>query len=198
MQGINRLFLDVILGAFGLFLVLLIITLIWINDPAAPANETKIPGSLSIELFWQDKVPVDIDMWVRAPNETPVGYSRKSGTIFNLLRDDLGTVGDIAPANMEHVFSRGIVPGDYVINAHFYKDGRLARGQSGPMELTLIVTLKHDGKNPIKVHANKIVIERQGLEITLVRFTINKDGSFNYKSINRVPIKIRSQKKSIT
>ncbi len=195
MQGINRLFLDVILGAFGLFLVLLVITLIWINDPTDPANETKIPGSLAIELFWPDKIPVDIDMWVRAPEATPVGYSRKSGTIFNLLRDDLGTLGDIAPANVEHVFSRGITPGDYVVNAHFYKDNR---ADKGPILLTLIVTLKHDGSNPIKVHTNKIPIDRQNIEMTLVRFTIKKDGSFDYDSINRVPIKIRSQKKDVT
>ncbi len=195
MQGINRLFLDVILGAFGLFLVLLVIAIIWINDPTDLENETKLPGSLSIELFWPDKLPVDIDMWVRAPDADPVGYSRKSGMIFNLLRDDLGTIGDIAPANMEHVFSRGITPGDYVVNAHFYRDNR---ADTGPILLTLIITLKHDGKDPIKVHTKTITIDRQNIEMTLVRFTIKKDGSFDYKSINQVPIKIRSKTKDST
>ena len=36
-----------------------------------------------------DTVDVDIDLWVKAPDDIPVGYSNQGGLFFNLLRDDL-------------------------------------------------------------------------------------------------------------
>ena len=54
-----------------------------------------------IEARWPDAVDADVDLWVQAPGDVPVGYSNKGGAIFNLLRDDLGTRADATGINYE-------------------------------------------------------------------------------------------------
>jgi hypothetical protein len=48
------------------------------------------PGNVIVEMFWDKATDADVDLWVQAPGDVPVGYSNKSGAIFNLVRDDLG------------------------------------------------------------------------------------------------------------
>ena len=70
------------------------------------------------ELFWDPNLDADIDLWVKGPNDGSVGYSKPSGLVFNLLRDDRGLVGDHTPLNYEISFTRGIIPGEYQANVH--------------------------------------------------------------------------------
>ena len=58
----------------------------------------------------------------QAPGDVPVGYSNKSGKIFNLLRDDLGSQ-DITDYNYEVAYTRGTPGGEYVVNLHMYRGG---------------------------------------------------------------------------
>jgi hypothetical protein len=58
-----------------------------------------------------DKLDADVDLWVEAPGDRPVGYSNKSGQIFSLLRDDLGKSQDITDFNYEIAYSRGMPAG---------------------------------------------------------------------------------------
>src|SRR2546421_487736 len=52
------------------------------------------PGNVIVEMFWDKAIDADVDLWVQAPGDVPVGYSNKSGVIFNLVRDDLGKGSD--------------------------------------------------------------------------------------------------------
>ena len=69
------------------------------DEPADPsparATTSLAPGNVIIEAQWADKLDADVDLWVQAPGDVPVGYSNKSGAVFNLLRDDLGRAHDI-------------------------------------------------------------------------------------------------------
>jgi hypothetical protein len=65
-------------------------------------------GLLGITLGEQairhDEAPSDaalahFDLWIQAPGDVPVGYSNKSGGVFNLLRDDLGKAKDMTDGN---------------------------------------------------------------------------------------------------
>ena len=69
----------------------------------------------------------------------PVGYSNKAGMIFNLLRGDLGHSGDPNSMNYEVAYGRGRWPGEYTVNAHFYRsaDGRY------PVAVTAKVAMRH-------------------------------------------------------
>jgi hypothetical protein len=91
-----------------------------VNPPnnASETDNIQAPGNVIIEAQWADKLDADVDLWVQAPGNVPVGYSNKSGEVFNLLRDDLGKVHDITDLNYEVAYSRGTPGGEYVVNVH--------------------------------------------------------------------------------
>src|SRR3981081_592713 len=59
------------------------------------------PGNVIVEMFWDKAIDADVDLWVQAPGDVPVGYSNKSGVVFNLVRDDLGKGGDPKSRNSD-------------------------------------------------------------------------------------------------
>jgi hypothetical protein len=82
------------LGGFVLMTVLMMTVM---NPPAksSEADGVPAPGNVIIEAQWPDKLDADVDLWVQGPGDRPVGYSNKSGRLFNLLRDDLGRTQDM-------------------------------------------------------------------------------------------------------
>lgn len=168
-----------------LFLILVII-----NDTAKKNAEAQNPqGNIIVELYWPDELDTDIDLWVRGEaDNTPVGYNNKGGPLFNLLRDDLGVLGDISGKNQEITYSRGVPDGEYVINAHLFalKSGKL------PIPFTLVVSLKKDEQSTqeqlFKVTGN---LTEQGQERTIARFYI-QDMKYIPESFNTIQEQLRS------
>jgi hypothetical protein len=64
--------------------------LVW-HDPGWAGDRHGEPPS--------DAALAHFDLGVQAPGDVPVGYSNKSGGVFNLLRDDLGKVMDMTDGN---------------------------------------------------------------------------------------------------
>jgi hypothetical protein len=64
---------------------------------AKAATETaQPPGNVMIEARWPDGVDADVDLWVQAPGDVPVGYSNKGGAIFkvaNMARSPANLAG---------------------------------------------------------------------------------------------------------
>ena len=81
-----------------------------------------------IEARWPDGVDADVDLWVQAPGDVPVGYSNKGGAIFNLLRDDLGQRADATGMNYEVSYARGMPAGEYTANLHLYRNAGAGAG----------------------------------------------------------------------
>lgn len=94
-------FRDVILLALAGFVTLVLLLLPHLNPKAKAEQATQSPGNVIVELRWPDGLDADVDLWVQAPGDTPVGYSNKGGAIFNLLRDDLGHAADLTELNYE-------------------------------------------------------------------------------------------------
>ena len=115
-------FRDVILLALTGFIFMVVLLLPFVNPPTENENNTDPPGNVIVELFWDNDRDVDIDLWVKAPDDIPVGYSNKGGLFFNLLRDDLGKYKDNSPINYEVSYSRGISEGNYIANLHLYRE----------------------------------------------------------------------------
>ena len=132
-------FRDVIMLALAGFIAMVLLLLPHLNPPgeAAQAN-VEPPGNVMVELRWPDEVDADVDLWVQAPGDVPVGYSNKGSALFNLLRDDLGQRADATGLNYEVAYSRGIVPGEYTVNVHLY------RNPSGtfPVPVTVVTSVK--------------------------------------------------------
>ena len=117
----DTVFRDVTLLALSGFVSIVIILLPWLNLKTRNEIVQEPVGSVIFELFWDDKLDADLDLWVKGPNDGAVGYSKPSGLVFNLLRDDRGLVGDHTPLNYEISFTRGIIPGEYQANVHLFK-----------------------------------------------------------------------------
>lgn len=88
-------------------------------NPAAETDPIDPPGNLVASAAWPAGA-IDVDMWVKSPGDEAVGYSRKSGKVWSLLRDDLGTANDLSGLNYESAFTRGLPDGEYIINLRCY------------------------------------------------------------------------------
>lgn len=172
---------------FG-FIACVVLLLPFVNPPAeASDKDADPPGNVLIEARWADGLAADVDLWVQGPDGNPVGYSRKSGPLFNLLRDDLGSAGDVGPLNYETSYSRGVLAGEYVVNVHAY------RGKY-PVEVFVVASVKtspHQSAQPL-VKAT-VTLDREGQELTAFRFRLTADGRLVPGSVSKVFRGVRTQ-----
>lgn len=179
---------------FGImFLVsagLLAIVLLLVNEPKEDESvDIQSPGSVIVELVWDSERNVDLDLWVQAPGDKPVGYSNMSGVVFNLLRDDLGTRNDMSGINLENAYSRGTPAGEYCVNVHYYND----HDGSGPLKCKVMVRVKESLDSPAKpVVATELTMKSSGQETTAFRFRLTEDGKLVPGSIHSIDKPLRS------
>lgn len=179
--------------AITLVLIGFIAMVIWMLpflNPPADDGKTEPPGNLMATISWPEG-NVDVDLWVDGPTEpVPVGYSNKSGVLWNLLRDDLGTVPDYSPLNFENAYTRGMPPGDYRINVQCY------RCPDAPVEVFLEVTHNNNGTGKMEpIGTSTISLNVNYEEKTGLAFTIGSDGKVDPESLNNVFQPLRSGSK---
>jgi len=189
----NTVFRDVIFLALAGFVAMVLLLLPHLNPPATANEGTPAPGNVIVELSWPETVDADVDLWVQAPGDVPVGYSNKGGLLFNLLRDDLGGQSDVTNVNYEVSYSRGIAAGEYIVNVHLYRD---MSGQL-PLPVTVAVSVKKSAKVAAKrILHTKLLLRHQGQELTAFRFELGEKGNLVPGSVYDLPIALRSKKKS--
>ena len=185
-------FRDVIMLALAGFVMIVMLLLPHINPRAAEEQEAQSPGNVIVELRWPDHVDADVDLWVEGPGDTPVGYSNKDGTVFNLLRDDLGRDSDLTELNYEFSYSRGVPAGEYTVNVHLYRNS----SHHYPIPVTVGVSVKgKKGSSSQRLLSTKIDLVREGQETTVFRFQLNEDGALVAGSVHDLPRALRSRVK---
>ena len=186
-------FRDVILLALTGFISMVILLIPFVNPPTEEESSSTPPGNVIVELFWDDKRDVDLDLWVQAPDDIPVGYSNKGGLFFNLLRDDLGIYKDNSPVNYEVSYSRGISDGVYIANVHLYREDK---APFQPIIAELLVSVVDPDSNKRKqILRTSKKLEEIGKEITVFQFELDKKGKLNKNSINNKYVMLRSGNK---
>jgi hypothetical protein len=187
-------FRDVITLALAGFVAMVILLLPHVTAKAAKtADGAKAPGNVVIEATWPPELDTDVDLWVQGPGDIPVGYSNKSGGLFNLLRDDLGHVMDVSGLNYESSYARGVLPGEYVVNLHLYRNvaGRL------PVTAKVVVSTKPDPDGPMRqVLFSDVELRRDGEELTVFRFSLDDQGRLISDSVSNLHKPLRSGAKS--
>jgi hypothetical protein len=183
-------FRDVIMLALAGFVAMVILLLPHLNPPGEAAEQTtEPPGNVIVELRWPDELDSDVDLWVEAPGDTPVGYSNKGGSIFNLLRDDLGKRADATGLNYEVSYSRGIPAGEYTVNVHLYRNA----ANVFPIPVTVVTSVKTSPKESARqLLASKIELVREGEELTVYRFRLSEDGSLVAGSVHSLQRNLRA------
>src|SRR5882672_1830165 len=189
-RGMNVSFRDMLFLLVFAYLIISAVALAHVakKDQQAAQNQVAPPGHVVVELTWARDSDADVDLWVQGPGDIPVGYSNKSGVIFNLLRDDLGRSADLNSMNYEVAYGRGKWPGEYVINAMLYRD----RDHKFPVPATVRVSLQGDNGDVQQVLTSNVALTYEGQETTVFRFKLDDKGHYVADSLNRIHKDLRS------
>lgn len=178
----STIFRDVLLLLLLGFVAMVVWMLPHLNPPALEFD-TEAPGNVIAHIVWPEG-NTDVDMWVTGPGEAqPVGYSNKGGLLWNLLRDDLGTMPDATPLNYENAYTRGIVPGEYVVNVHCYRCPVLPV----PVQVEVSIQTDDGDKSSMRIIATtSVTLGLDGEERTALRFRLTREGELVAGSMNHV------------
>jgi hypothetical protein len=165
-------FRDVIMLALVGFVAMVIMLLPHLSKAKRQDQEEVAPGHVVVEIHWPNEMPVDVDLWVKAPGDTPVGFFNPDGHFFNLLRDDLGAEGDASGQNYEVSYSRGIAAGEYIVNVHMY--GAVAAGMQVPVKV--VVSVREHYEDLRQILQTQVVLKRHNQEETAFRFQLTGQG----------------------
>jgi hypothetical protein len=190
----DTVFRDVVMLALAGFVVLVIMLLPHLNPPgASTADDMAPPGNVIVETRWPDEIDADVDLWVQAPGDVAVGYSNKGGAVFNLLRDDLGSRSDVTGLNYETSYSRGILPGEYTVNLHLYRNSSKAY----PVPVTVVTSVKRRADQAARqLLASKVLLVREGEELTVYRFRLSEAGALVAGSVHSLDKPLRAGRRS--
>jgi hypothetical protein len=184
----NVSFRDMLFLLVFAYLVIGAVALAHVRKKQEDVTGATPPGSLIVDIHWDDKIDADVDLWVQAPGDVPVGYSNKSGIIFNLLRDDLGHSGDPVSMNYEIAYGRGLWPGEYTVNAHLY---RSADGHY-PVPVSAKVSVRGPDGEVSNILRSTVQLDYVGQETTIFRFQLDDKGHLLPGSLSRVHKDLRS------
>jgi hypothetical protein len=187
-------FRDVITLGLAAFVAMVVLVLPHLNPPGAETHQdSEPPGNVIVEVRWPDDLDADVDLWVQAPGDVPVGYSNKGGAVFNLLRDDLGSRADAAGLNYETTYSRGILPGEYTVNLHLYRNP----SQTYPVPVTVVTSVKSDPQaRSRQLLASRVLLTREGEETTVYRFRLTEAGDLVSGSVHNLQRGLRAARRS--
>ncbi len=182
-------FTDLLFNTLIGFVLLFFIAVIFIS-PAKDTGKIVLDAQYLIVVTWPDGSKEDIDTWVEDPKGNLTWFRNRSAGLVHLDRDDRGMLNDTMevdgqtiknPLNQEVATIRGQVPGEYVVNLHYYESDT---------ETTVPVAVRVAKVNPVYtvVFNDTIQMKRKGEERTALRFTILRDGSVG--RINRLEKKL--------
>ena len=141
-------FTDLLFNTLIGFVLLFFLAILFLN-PEKTKAKVDLDAQYVITVTWPDSIPDDIDTWVEDPEGKVTWYRNRNAGLVHLDRDDRGMLNDTLvingkeienPLNQEVVAIRGLVPGEYTVNLHYYETGtndpvdvlvRVARVKSG-------------------------------------------------------------------
>jgi len=195
--GFTDMLFNILVGFAFLFIIAFILI-----KPEAKKQDFERKAEFVVVLEWDHDQPDDIDLYVRDPTNSTVHFRLPTANFMYLDKDDLGYANDIVKnidgtitkvnINREVVTIRGIIPGEYIINAHYYSarkwTGRTLATNMGGGGVYEVRKGKPSGKQlTVKIELHKVdpykiwwigekTFTRRGQEETFVRFTIDQEG----------------------
>ena len=201
--GFTDMLFNILVGFAFLFIVAFLLI-----KPEAKKQDFERKAEFVVVMEWDHDQPDDIDLYVQDPKKDKVHFRLPIINFMYLDKDDLGYANDIVKnidgtitkvnINREVVTIRGIIPGEYIINAHYYSSRKWTgrgtftststadrHGQGKPARKQLTVKIELHKVDPYKIWwIGEKTFTHRGQEETFVRFTIDQDGKqvgdFNY------------------
>lgn len=189
-------FTDLLFNVLIGFAFLFIVAFILINPITEEAN-IQAKAEFMVIMEWDPDSFYDIDLWMKDPTGTVVGFPNKDAGWLHLDRDDLGTTNDtilmangepkVIRLNREIMTVRGIMPGEHIVNVHFYSATKGAIEFNKPTEVMIqVIKINPYGE----IYNGVEVLYRPADERTAIRFTVDKKG--NVISKNKLQKKLAS------
>jgi len=193
--GFTDMLFNILVGFAFLFIVAFLLI-----KPEAKKEDFERKAEFVVVLEWDHDQPDDIDLYVEDPTNSTVHFRLPITNFMYLDKDDLGFANDIVKnvdgtitkvnINREVVTIRGIIPGEYIINAHYYSARKwtgqtlttnidnadeLGKGKSTGKKLTVKIELYK--VDPYKIWwIGEKTFTHRAQEETFVRFIIDPDG----------------------
>ena len=189
-------FTDVLFNILVGFAFLFIVAFLLIK-PEAKKEDFERKAEFVVVMEWDHDQPDDIDLYVQDPTDNKVHFRLPIINFMYLDKDDLGFANDVVKnvdgsitkvnINREVVTIRGIIPGEYIVNAHYYS----AREWVGANRMLRTVKVELHKVTPYKIlWVGEKTFNHKGQEETFVRFTVDPDGKligdFSYEEKNFV------------
>lgn len=141
-------------------------------------NDAKSDSNFLVCMRWEKNN--DIDLWLKLPNGQRVGYPSRDKPPAHLdvdvvaLRKYVDSTGEHVISPSEEIVSiRGILPGEYVVNAHYFSPG----WDPGPTEVEIFI---QDVKNRQVLFVGKRTIQNAGDEVHFVKFRVDRTTNGGY------------------
>jgi hypothetical protein len=179
-------FYDMLFNMLIAFVFCFVIAILAFNPQARKAGDVPAKAEFMVTVSWPDGNPNDVDAWVMEPGGKTLWFRQRDAGLLHLDRDDRGAKNSSvlvngrefsSPIRQEIVTLRGIVPGEYVVNAHYYDSG-----DQQPVDVSVSV-VKINPQAEI-VFTGTQQIPRKGDERTLIRFTLDEGGGVSDLNTN--------------
>jgi hypothetical protein len=179
-EGFEWAYRDLLIALLVVFMAMAALALVAATK-ATRAGVTQ--GDLVITIDWRGSPAADVDAWVLAPGDAPVGFHHPSDAHCNLLRDDLGR--DLDPASMaqEEVVCRAAPAGEYVVDAMLYQ----LHSATLPVGVAATV-LRISGGGVETLLTKRETLTSEGEQATIWRFTLDAKGHLVPGSVNDLPM----------
>lgn len=184
-------FIDLLFNMMLGFVFLFIISFLLIN---IPKQDEKISPNVEflIVMTWNGDQDNDLDIWVSGPSGIVSFVIPQRGSLF-LEKDDLGMRndtyqlpnGDVKKVliNQEVVKVRGIEPGTYTVNVHYYSYGMSRE----PVDSDVTVSVTKITPFDIVFEGTQKMTQR-GQEVTFVNFRVDDKGLVTDINTRKTPI----------
>ena len=191
--GFIDLLFNILLGFAFLFIIAFLLI-----KPEAKKKDFDRRAEFVVILEWDHDAPDDLDLYVQDPTNDKVSFRLPIANYMHLDKDDLGVRNDTiinadgttstVKINREVVTIRGIIAGEYIINAHYYSTRVYNGSQIEPDERTVDYRNKPQTDLTVKIELHKVTpykilwagekkFTHRGQEETFLRFVLDEDGN---------------------
>lgn len=183
-------FYDMLFNMLIAFVFCFVVALLAFNPKARKSGDIPAKAEFMVTVSWPDNNPNDIDTWVQEPSGKVLWFRQRDAGLLHLDRDDRGAKNATvlvngrefsSPIRQEIVTLRGVLPGEYVVNAHYYDS-------KDQMPVDVSVTVVKVNPQAEIVFNGTQQIPAKGDERTLVRFTLDDAGQVT--DLNTRPLTI--------
>ena len=190
--GFTDLLFNILVGFAFLFIIAFLLI-----KPEAKKKDFDRNAEFVVIMEWDKEAKGDIDLYVEDPLGAKCSFRQTVANFMHLDKDDLGSANDTVvnadgtvstvKINREVITIRGIIAGEYIINAHYYSerdnsnlDNRIEMGTSARKKKSKELTVKIElhKVNPYTIMwVGEKKFRGKGQEETFVRFRLDKDGT---------------------